>query len=147
MDSQSIARILASYEQLAPRIDAMIAHFYDGLFAACPETRPMFQIDMTVQREHLASMLALLVRNLAFQDVIEQPLMDLGAQHLMIGVRPEQYPVVRDLLLKSIGESLGAAWTSDLRRDWAAVLDFVVASMLRGATRYALQNVRRTPQP
>jgi hemoglobin-like flavoprotein len=139
MTSQSISRILASYEEIAPRMDGMVAGFYQRLFAACPEARGLFQSDMTIQRQHLAATLALLVRNLQFQDLLEEPVMDLGAQHVTFGARPEHYPVVRESLLASLGEALGDRWTAAVAADWAALLDHVVQVMLKGATHYALK--------
>ena len=78
MTDQSIQRILASYEKLAPHIDGMVAGFYTRLFETCPEARPLFKHDMTTQRGHLAATLALLIRNLQFQDVLEDSIMELG---------------------------------------------------------------------
>src|SRR4051794_30849174 len=131
MTSQSISRILTSYERIAPRIDDMVAGFYQRLFTACPEARALFHADMTSQRQHLAATLALLVRTLPFQDLLEEPIMDLGAQHVTFGARPEQYPVVRESLLASLGEALGEHWTPAVAADWAALLDHVVQVMLK----------------
>ena len=139
MTTESTLRILESYQRIAPTVDDMVAGFYDRVFAAAPEVRPLFQRDMTVQRQHLAATLALLVRNLPFQDLLDEPVMDLGAQHVIWGVRPEYYPVVRDALLGSIGQSLGQHWTEQLQADWKSLLDHVITTMLKGATRYVLQ--------
>ena len=146
MNNQSIARVLASYNRLVPHIDDMVAGFYARLFAAAPEARALFKHDMANQRQHLAATLALLVRNLTFKDVLVEPLMELGMQHVIFGARPEQYPIVRNALLASIAEFLGEHWTAELADDWRAVLDYVVASMLKGATLYALDASRRASQ-
>jgi hemoglobin-like flavoprotein len=139
MTNQSIARILASYERIAPRVDEMVAGFYQRLFAVAPDARVLFQHDMSIQRQHLAATLALLVRNLHFQDLLEQPLMDLGVQHLTFGARPEHYPVVRDALLESLEQAMGEGWTDELRTDWSELLDYIIRVMLKGATVYALK--------
>jgi len=64
-------------------------------------------------------------------------------QHVMLGARPEHYPVVRESLLASLAEFSGEHWTPELAADWRAILDFVVESMLKGATLYALDAIRR----
>lgn len=138
MNQESTERILASYEQIAPRVDDMVASFYRRLFDVCPEARALFKKDMAVQRQHLAATLAILVRNLPFLDVLDQPFMELGIQHVFFGARPEQYPLVRNSLLEALGAALGERWTPPLRQDWTDLLDHVVRVMLKGATQYAL---------
>ena len=96
---------------------------------------------MTLQRQHLAATLALLVRNLAYRDVLDGPLMDLGAQHVSFGARPEHYPVVRASLLGSLADALGPDWTAELAADWALLLDHAVAVMLEGHAAYVVKAV------
>jgi hemoglobin-like flavoprotein len=139
MNEKSIERILASYERLAPQVDDIVAGFYRRLFDACPEARALFKKDMAVQRQHFAATLAVLVRNLPFLDVLDEPLKELGIQHLFFGVRPGHYPVVRNSLLESLGAALADRWTSQLCQDWTGLLDHVVRVMLEGATQYALR--------
>jgi len=145
MTSQSIARILKTYEQIAPRIDDMVAGFYERLFSICPEARSLFKRDMTIQRHHLAATLAMLVRNLQFQDLLQDAVMDLGAQHVMFGARPEQYPMVRDSLLYSLSNALGDDWTPQVEADWRALLDNIIIVMLKGATKYVMEKSSRKP--
>ena len=139
MTQESVTRILESYERIAPKMDAMVSGFYGRLFAACPSARPLFRDDMSAQRQHLGATLALLVRNVAYQDLLDEAVMDLGAQHVMWGARPEHYPVVRDALLASIGEALGEHWTDQVQADWRLLIDHVIVTMLKGATRFAIQ--------
>jgi hemoglobin-like flavoprotein len=146
MNADSIDRILATYERIAPGIDDMVAGFYQRLFTACPEARPLFKKDMALQRQHLAATLAILVRNLPFQDVLDEPLMELGVQHVFFGARPGQYPVVRDSLLASLAESMGKDFTPDVEMAWSELLDHVVAVMLKGATLHALKTATRLAQ-
>ena len=69
MTEESLARILESYEHLSPRIDALTRSFYAKLFAANPQLRPLFKLDIDVQSQHLAAALALIIRNLRLLDV------------------------------------------------------------------------------
>jgi hemoglobin-like flavoprotein len=143
MTSESQARILQTYELISPRIDEMVVDFYQRLFSHTPSLRAMFRDDMTIQRQHFAATLALLVRNLQFQEALTEPLMDLGVQHLRLGTRPEQYPIVRDCLLGSIAKALGEKWTPEVENDWTQLLDHVVTAMLRGTMLYALKTITR----
>jgi hemoglobin-like flavoprotein len=142
-----VNRIAKSYDQFSPRAGDMVAGFYQRLFTACPEARPLFREDMSVQRNHFTATLALLVRNLAFQDMLEEAVMDLGAQHVRWGARLQHYPIVRDALLDSIGESLGEGWTPQLQDDWRTLIDQVVATMQKGAMRMALREASGAAGP
>jgi hemoglobin-like flavoprotein len=138
LTQDSIARIIFSYDQIAPHIDDMVNDFYARVFKAAPETRALFRQDMTLQRAHLAATLALLVRNLQYQDILEESVMDLGAHHVRIGVRPEQYQVVRAALMESIESAAGRNWTPQLATDWAILLDHIISTMLKGAVLFVL---------
>ena len=139
MRPESVARISESYQVLAPRVNDLVGGFYSRLFAAYPQVRPLFRDDMTIQRNHFAATLALLVRNVAYQDLLEEAVMDLGGQHVGWGARLEHYPAVKEALLASIGEGLGDRWTSELESDWRELLDRVIAMMRKGAARFAVR--------
>lgn len=137
MSPQSLRRIEQSFDQLDPNMDEMTRRFYDQLFTVMPEVRPLFQVNMDVQRRHFAAALALIARNLRMLDVVTEPLRQLGADHARIGVRPEQYPPVRDAMLTAMSDTLGSAWTHDLAADWRTLLDLICEAMLDGASQQA----------
>src|SRR3954464_7767065 len=118
MTPAAVCRVRASFEQVAPQFDQVAVQFYERLFATLPSARELFKVDLTAQAKHLAAALALIVRNLAILDALEQPLMELGAAHARVGVRDEHYPVARDALIASLAESMGGSWTEDLSADW-----------------------------
>lgn len=133
MDAHSIKRIRDSFNLLSAQADRLMNEFYDRLFAAYPAVRPMFPKDMAAQKKHLLSAVALVVKNADRLGVIEKPLMEMGARHVGYGAKPEHYPIVRDVLLDSMKALAGAAWTDQLRSDWAAAINAVAVVMLRGA--------------
>jgi hemoglobin-like flavoprotein len=138
MNESSIARIRDSFDAFAPRLDSVVGLFYERLFERLPSVRAIFPADMTRQRGHLAAALAVVARNADRLDMLEAPLMALGAQHLDFGTRPEQYPAMRDALVDSIGVGLGEAWTPQLQADWTAALNTVITFMLKGHARAVL---------
>lgn len=143
MSPQSLRRIEQSFDQLEPNVDEMTRRFYDHLFTAMPEVRPLFQVNMDVQRRHFAAALALIARNLRMLDIVTEPLRQLGADHARIGVRPEQYPSVRDAMLMAMAETLGPAWTDNLATDWRELLDLICSAMLEGASQHAAAAVQQ----
>jgi hemoglobin-like flavoprotein len=139
MDLEACHRITESYERMADRADVMAKSFYQRLFEAAPDVRPLFPEDMTRQREHLAASLALVARNIEHMDILEEPLMLLGVQHIDYGARPRHYLIVRDVLLEAIAETLGPEqWNEQLRSDWYDALSLIIALMLRGVVASAV---------
>ena len=61
----------------------------------------------------------------------------LGARHLTYGVLSAHYGIVETALLRTFQELLeenGHAWTTQVRKGWAAVFKFVACAMQTGAT-------------
>jgi len=133
MNQDWAERILRSYESLLPHMSDLTRAFYDRLFEVRPDTRALFRIDMELQRQHLAALLAVIVRNLRMLDAIEDSLRELGAQHARVGVRPEHYPVVRDAMLHAFARTVPQAWNSSLEADWRRLLEIISNQMLAGA--------------
>ena len=138
MNATAIASVRASYLGLAPRLDQLVHGFYTLLFERHPEIRAKFPADMERQKFHLAAALAILFRNLDNFAALEQPLMSLGASHAGYGVRPEQYLLVRDVMLESIRSVAGDAWSAQLEDAWREALNRVCSTMLKGAAAAAL---------
>ena len=133
MTEESLHRVSRSYELLADRMPEVTKSFYGRLFSTHPDLRPLFRLDISVQSQHLASALALIVRNLRLLDALEQPLMDLGAEHASVGARPEHYPVVCRTMIEAMRDASGAQWSAALEQDWSDVLQHISRVMMLGA--------------
>jgi len=142
MTEASIRRLTTYYETISPRIFELTQSFYDRLFRACPEVRPLFQIEIPIQSQHLAAALALIVRNLRMLDLLEEPLMELGIEHAKVGVRPEHYPIVVQTMIEALHAGSGDLWTDELGADWAAVLKRIGQIMMEGAIRAARASLK-----
>ena len=132
MTPEAIGLIKASYAQVAATPRQLAARFYDELFAAAPNLRPLFPRDLTTLQGHFEAALALVVRNLEEMNALHQSLRDLGAQHVHWGARPEDYVTAREALVAAVG-SLSPAWDSTLERHWRAAVTAIVVPMLEGA--------------
>lgn len=126
-------RIRASFEPLAPRADALVEAFYVNLFSAAPAARALFPKDMAAQRQHLAAALALVVKHADQLESLAPALRAMGARHVGYGATPAHYGLVRDVLIGTLAEHAGAAWSEQLSSDWRAALDAVAGMMLDGA--------------
>jgi methyl-accepting chemotaxis protein len=123
-----------SFDLVAPRGDELMDVFYARLFEAAPAVRPLFAgTDLRRQKAMLLSALVLVRKALRDLDAVVPTLHKLGARHVHYGARPEHYPVVAAVLIASLAEIAGSAWSPDLERAWAAALELVAGAMLEGA--------------
>ena len=119
-----------SFDLIAPRGEELVDTFYTRLFEAAPAVEPLFaHTDLRKQK----AMLLLLRKSLRDLDSIAPKLRQLGARHVAYGARPEHYPVVAEVLLASMAELAGEAWTPQVEAAWAGALGLVATAMLEGA--------------
>ena len=132
--SLDIDTLETSFDLIAPRGDELVDIFYARLFEAAPAVRPLFaHTDLRKQKSMLLATLVLLRKSLRDLDAIEPKLRQLGARHVAYGAVPEHYPVVAEVMLASMAEVAGAAWTPEVAACWAAALELVAGAMLAGA--------------
>ncbi|MBK1723236.1 globin family protein [Thiocystis violacea] len=133
MTPQSIALIRASWAKFKPLAEPAAQRFYDRLFVLYPETKPLFQEDMTEQRRKLMAMLDTAVDALDNLDAVLPALLDLGAQHACYGVTGPDYDKVADALLWTLSQELGTDFTPDVQAAWSEVYAALADAMRVGA--------------
>lgn len=94
----------------------------------------------------LLATLVLLRKSLRDLEAITPKLRQLGARHVAYGALPEHYPVVAEVMLASMAEIAGDAWTPDVEAAWAGALGLVATAMLEGAAEAQAEPARR-PEP
>ena len=130
----NIDALETSFDQVAARGDEIVHVFYARLFATAPGVRPLFAgTDLKRQKGMLLAALVLLRRSLRDLDSVTPKLRDLGARHVRYGARPEHYPVVGEVLIASMAEIAGKAWTREYELAWTEAFAVVSAAMLDGA--------------
>ena len=123
-----------SFDLVAVRGDELMDVFYARLFAAAPEVKPLFAAtDLRRQKTMLLGTLVLLRKSLRDLEAIVPKLRDLGARHVTYGARPEHYPLVGEVLLASMAEIAGPAWSPEYERAWTEAFAIVAGAMLEGA--------------
>jgi nitric oxide dioxygenase len=126
---------------------ALTTHFYHRLFAHHPELKNVFNVtnQQTGRQQH-----ALALAVLAYAEHINDPAVLLpavtriGHKHTSLDVRPEQYAVVGEHLIASIGEVLGEAATPALLDAWATAYT-ELASLMSGVEQGLYQRAAMQP--
>ena len=123
-----------SFEAIKPQADAFVTSFYDNLFTAYPEARPLFaNTNMQEQKKKLLSTLVLVVDSLRQPDIMSSALRGLGAKHIKYGALPEHYPLVGNALLATFEQYLQEKWTPQVKQAWVDAYNAITELMLDGA--------------
>ncbi|TAG94897.1 MAG: globin [Oscillatoriales cyanobacterium] len=124
----------SSFEKIKPRADEFTASFYENLFIAHPEFKPLFaNIDIKIQQKKLLNALVLVVENLRSPEALEPVLNALGGRHIGYGVIPKYYGPVGEALLSAFEQSLQQDWTPEVKRAWTDAYRAITGLMLKGA--------------
>ena len=123
-----------SFEAIKPHANEFVNSFYDNLFTANPEAKPLFKTtDMAEQKKKLLGSLVLVVDNLRKPDVLDNALRGLGARHVKYGALPEHYPLVGSALLTTFEQYLKEKWTPEVKQAWVDAYGAISQIMLDGA--------------
>jgi len=134
MNPQQIATVRNSFALLVPRADDVARLFYDRLFELDPQLRALFKADLSEQRSKLMAMLTAGVGALDRLDTLVPVLRQLGARHLVYGVRDAHYGIVGEALLDTLARGLGDAFTPEARAAWIEAYTLMAGAMQAGAT-------------
>ena len=134
----NIEALEASFDQVAARGDELVESFYERLFTVAPAVRPLFAgTDLKRQKGMLLAALVLLRNSLRDLESVTPKLRDLGARHVRYGAMPEHYPIVGEVLISSMAEIAGEAWTVEYEQAWTEAFAVVSGAMLDGASSVA----------
>jgi nitric oxide dioxygenase len=121
-----------SWAVAEPQIDHLTQRFYTRLFDAHPEVRGLFRKPIDQQAGHLGAALRFAVKHIGQPDVLGPALRAMGARHVSYGVVPEHYDVVGAVLLASLEEVCGDAWSPDAHAAWARAYGALSSLCLEG---------------
>ena len=130
MDVQALKDTWAA---VAASGDEVPHHFYSHLFLSHPETRDLFPVSMSSQRDKLVGALGRVVSNVDQLEEVVPYLQQLGRDHRRFDAVADHYPAVGASLLATLAHFLGPAWTPAVAADWAAAYGVVAKVMVEAA--------------
>lgn len=105
---------------------------YQALFKKHPSLIDLFdKANIEEQGDKLVKTLNFIVNNLNQLDNISNEVKSLAKKHKKYGVKAEYFPLVNNLLLDKLCESLGPKWTQDHYEAWYLALNLVSNLMIR----------------
>ncbi|CAN5695209.1 globin family protein [soil metagenome] len=133
MNTQQIESVRVSFALVQPIAGQAAETFYDNLFEADPQLRALFKGNMAHQGERLMAMIGSALGLLDRPASLLPVLRSLGARHVAYGVQDAHYATVGAALIKTLGQGLGDACTSEVRNAWIDLYSVISATMIEGA--------------
>ena len=111
--------------------DTFPIRFYQRLFAAHPEVRPLFHRNSPgAQNKMFAQKLTAVIDHLDDPDWLGRELPSLAANHARYGVTPAMYPWVGEALIATLREACGERWTPEAESAWTEAYASLVTAIL-----------------
>ena len=126
--------VRATFAKLAVVPEVSGALFYERLFAANPNFRPLFKNDMRIQGIKLMTMLAMVVYDLPEPGRVPPAIHDLAVRHVGYGVKLADYDAMREALLWTLEQALGDDATPAVREAWALCYDELAGQIKAAAS-------------
>jgi len=133
MTPEHIRAVQSTWVKVLPVKDAASRLFYERLFEIDPSLRGLFRNDMRQQSEKLMQVIDAIVNGLSQLERIVPAIQELGRRHIDYGVKDRDYGTVGTALLWSLGKSLGAEFTPQVRDAWATLYGVLATTMREAA--------------
>ena len=113
------------------RDDTFPTRFYDRLFAAHPDVKPLFHRSTPgALNKMFAQKLSAIVDHLEDPKWLGRELSTLAANHESYGVRPEMYAWVGEALIATLREACADIWTDETERAWTEAYASITGEIL-----------------
>ena len=107
--------------------------FYENLFAARPDLRPMFSGSRQRQSRKFLQSLRMIINSLDEPERNIEVLEQLGARHKGYGVQASHYEVGGKVLIATLASLFGEDFTRETREAWQAGFGLIAAVMVQAA--------------
>ncbi len=128
--ADEIKLVQDTFKLAEPNAAGIAEMFYNRLFEIKPDFKDLFKGDMKAQGEHLMAMLKTAVEGLDDLDSITFAVEDLGRRHVDYDVKEEDYAIVGEALLWTLGKGFGDDFTDDVKSAWTTVYTLLANMMI-----------------
>jgi hemoglobin-like flavoprotein len=133
MTPAQIDLVRESFEFVAPIAPQAAALFFENLFTADPKLRSLFKGNLVQTGDRLMTTFANAVRLIEHPEQMTPSLAKLGARHVSYGVQDEHYATVGAALMKTLQQSLGDAFTDEVRAAWGELYASLAGTMMKAS--------------
>jgi len=133
MNAREIQLLRQSFALVEPKSQIAALVFYRNLFTLDPSLRALFHTSIELQGRKLMEALGYTVASLENPKKLVPALEAMGRRHVTYGTKDEHYATVVRAMMLTLEETLGEAFTKEVRETWKQALEFVADAMKRGA--------------
>ena len=132
MTPEQVELVETSVVGLGPRLDDVVAGFYERLFGLEPDAQNLFAGDLQAQRAKFAAELAFIVTVIRHHDAFTSTARVLGRRHAELGVTARHIRSAGRALLDALAATLDGEWTDELATAWRLAYGLTAEAMLAG---------------
>lgn len=125
--------IRESFGAVEARAQELSQYFYGALFVIAPDTRNLFPVNMSTQRDRLLRALVYVVQMVDRPDELVTFLGQLGRDHRKFDVLARHYDAVGMALISALKRFLGKGWTTDVEIAWTTAYGLIAKTMREAA--------------
>lgn len=133
LDSNLVARLRTTFDQLRGQGSRLGEIFYARLFERMPHLRSLFHATISEQSEKLMLSLETVVRNFETPEANSSLLSELGKRHASYGVKTEYYGPMIELLVESMRSLLHSCIDEKHLDEWRMALRLISDQMIAAA--------------
>lgn len=133
LKQEQVGILKDTFAELEQTDSAAINLFYENLFDARPELRPLFSDSQERQSRKLMHSLKVIITSLDEPKQSIALLEQLGARHAQYGVRPEHYELAGQVLQRTLADFFGQSFTTPIRESWQAAFALIASVMVQAA--------------
>ena len=137
MTPEQIELVQSSWEKVKPISEKAAELFYGKLFELNPDYKALFPSDMVEQGRKLMAMINTAVNSLNNLEAVVPAVEEMGKRHVGYGVKDEDYDVVGEALLWTLGAGLGDDFTDEVKEAWTETYIVLSTTMKNAAATMA----------
>ena len=118
MTPEQIELVQSSWAKVKTISEKAAELFYGKLFELNPDYKALFPSDMVEQGRKLMAMINTAVNSLNNLEAVVPAVEEMGKRHVGYGVKDEDYDVVGEALLWTLGAGLGDDFTDEVKEAW-----------------------------
>jgi len=122
--------IVESFTQFEPIIQHSSRVFFDRLTEVEPALGAQFSNTNNVHSDKLATVIQIAVISVNNLDALVPMLKLLGSEYRSYGARPEFYEIFGDVLLWTLEQGLGEAYSEEVNEAWATLYGIIAETMM-----------------
>jgi len=131
--------IVESFAQFEPIVQYSSKIFFDRLAEVEPSLGEQFSGETNVHSDKLATVLQIAVISVRNLDALVPMLKLLGSEYRSYGARPEYYEIFGDVLLWTLRQGLGEAYTEEVNEAWTTLYGIISEMMMQSKPAEKLQ--------